>query len=173
MLKRLLVAILAAGSLIVLALPASSAAASATPPANNECVVHVIGQKPSGEMELSARRCYPTHAEAMSAEHVGAWGPRASVRASITSPTFVIGYHCDPFNIAAPCTSVVGSGCTGGWLNTSAAWSNKISSTQNGCPTIRHFDGPNLTGSSESTFVVGNVSNLTTLNNKTESIQYS
>jgi hypothetical protein len=67
----------------------------------------------------------------------------------------------------------MGSGCTGGWLNVSALWNNRISSTRNGCPTIHHFDLPGLSGSVEATGGVGTTDNLTTLSNRTSSIQYT
>ena len=83
------------------------------------------------------------------------------------SADFQIGLHCDGYNLAAPCTSVVGSGCTGGWLNVSAAWNNRISSTLSGCPQIKHFDGFNLTGAGRSTVSGPGPHNLTTFNNLT------
>ncbi|MEO7573506.1 MAG: hypothetical protein ABIX10_13820 [Acidimicrobiales bacterium] len=136
-----------------------------------ECVVHVIGQETTGLYRLGERRCYDTFDEAMAAEGVSTWGPGASSRAAATASSFVIGYHCDFYNLGTPCTSVVGSSCNGGWLNTSAAWNNRISSTQSGCPTIIHFDGANLTGASALTSGAG-PHNLVGFNNRTSSIQY-
>ena len=46
---------------------------------------------------------------------------------------------------------MVGADCTGGWLNTPAGWSNRISSTMHGCPRIRHFDGYYLVGPEQTT----------------------
>ena len=73
-------------------------------------------------------------------------------------------------NPAGGSTSTVGGDCNGGWLNTSSAWNNRIGSTANGCPAIRHFDGANLTGSVVITSAPGG--DLGVLNNKTTSIQY-
>ena len=51
-----------------------------------------------------------------------------------------------------------------------AVWINRVSSTLHGCPRIKHFDGYDLTPPSQTTFSPG--ADLTTLNNKTNSIQY-
>lgn len=171
MLKR---TIMASAVLVALVLPVTRAEAAAPPTtAGGYCVVHVTGHTTSGELQVSAPACYDTFAKSMSAEHVGAWGDGASAKAQALSvTTFTLGTHCDGYNLAAPCTSVVGDSCTGGWLNTSAAWNNRISSTSNGCPTIGHFDLANLGGASVSTVGAG-AHNLTTFNNRTTSLQYS
>ena len=106
----------------------------------------------------------------MRAEGVTAYGADAYKTAAVTAD-FQIGLHCDGYNLAAPCTSVVGTGCTGGWLNVVAAWNNRISSTLSGCPTILHFDGFNLTGAVAAVSGPG-PHNLTRFNNRTSSIQY-
>jgi hypothetical protein len=169
MFKRVIAVALVAASIGLLAVPTASAAKG---PSLDQCVVHVLRTTSTGELKLSAPNCYPTRSEAMAAEHVGAWGVGASARAAVTNTTFTIGYHCDGYDLTGPCTSVVGTGCTGGWLNTSTAWNNRISSTENGCPTVRHFDGANLTGASVNTTGVGSYTNLVTFNNKTSSLQY-
>ena len=83
---------------------------------------------------------------------------------------FIIGIHYDGLNWTGSTMTVVGSNCSGGWLNVSDAWNNRIRSTQNGCYRIRHFDGYNLTGSFEATFSPG--ANLTFMDRNTSSIQY-
>ena len=165
--------LLVLAALVATIAPIESATAQPAPeaPSGDYCVVHVTGQKASGELTVSSPRCYASHQSAMTAEGVGAWGSGASDRAQLQALTFEIGYHCDGYNLGGPCTSVVGSNCTGGWLNTSAFWSNRISSTLAGCPTVRHFDLPNLAGSVKVTFGAG-PHNLTTFNNRTESLQY-
>jgi hypothetical protein len=168
MVKRLLIAAaLVVGMLVVPGRPAD-----AVPPATGDyCVVHVTGQKATGELTVSTPRCYADLATSMRAEGVSAWGAGASQRAAALTD-FTIGYHCDGFGLAAPCTSVVGSSCSGGWLNLSSVWNNRISSTLSGCPQINHFDGTNLTGAVKSTFGAGPF-DLTTFNNITSSIQYT
>jgi hypothetical protein len=148
--KALVMALVVAATLVV---PVRGAEAA---PAGDHCVVHVTGQRASGELTVSAPRCYAAYDTAMRQEAV----------------TFQIGLHCDGYNLAAPCTSVVGTGCTGGWLNVSATWNNRISSTLSGCPTILHFDGFNLTGAVAAVSGPG-PHNLTGFNNRTSSIQYT
>jgi hypothetical protein len=159
--KRL---VLVLAALVAAIVPTASATADTAPapPHGDHCVVHVTGQRASGELTVSSPRCYASHRSAMTAEGVGARRQGA---------TFEIGYHCDGYHLVAPCTSVVGDSCTGGWLNTSAFWSNRISSTRNGCPTVRHHDRPNLAGSVKATVGTG-PHNLTTFDNRTESLQY-
>jgi hypothetical protein len=149
--KRVLVVALAVAATLVVPVRGAGAA-----PSGDYCVVHVTGQRASGELTVSAPRCYAAYDTALRAEAV----------------TFQIGLHCDGYDLAAPCTSVVGTGCTGGWLNVSAAWNNRISSTLSGCPTILHFDGFNLTGAVAAVSGPG-PHNLTGFNNRTSSIQYT
>jgi hypothetical protein len=168
MFKRLLVA----SALVVGMLVVPSLRADAAPPTTGDyCVVHVTGQKASGEMILTTPRCYSDFATSMRAEGVSAWGAGASERA-VARTDFQIGYHCDGFGLGAPCTSVVGSSCGGGWLNLSSTWNNRISSTSSGCPQINHYDGTNLTGAVKPVFGAGPF-DLTTFNNITSSIQYT
>jgi hypothetical protein len=159
-------------ALVATVLGASTGAAEARDlEVDDQCVVHIVDQLPSGELLVSDPACYPSFAEAMQAEGVDAWGTGASARAtSMAAATFTIGTHYDGFGFTGASTSVVGSNCNGGWLNTSSAWNNRISSTKHGCPRIRHYNGQNLTGSSETTFSPGG--NLGPLNNATSSIQY-
>ncbi len=147
----------------------SAGTAAAAPPAPEHCVVHVISTAPSGELLVGPASCYPTLEGAMTAEDVDASGTGASQRVSALA-TFTIGIHYDGGNFTGSSISVVGSNCSGGWLNLSATWNNRISSTEHGCPRIRHYSGTGLTGSSQTTVAPGG--NLTSLNNITSSIQY-
>jgi hypothetical protein len=153
--KRVLLVVIVATTFVV---PVGGA--EAAPATGRYCVVHVTGQKASGELTVSAPRCYAAYDTAMRSE--GGSAPAG----------FQIGLHCDGFGLGAPCTSVVGTGCTGGWLNVSAAWNNRISSTLSGCPTILHHDGFNLTGAIAAVSGPG-PHNLTGFNNRTSSIQYT
>jgi hypothetical protein len=83
---------------------------------------------------------------------------------------FAIGVHYDGAGFTGSSVTVVGSSCIGGWLNLPAAWNDRISSTANGCPQIRHFLHVNLAGTSASTFSPGG--NLGALSNEASSIQY-
>jgi hypothetical protein len=163
-------AVLAAVAAIVLAY-GYPAGASSSPP-RNQCVVHVVGHRASGELVLSERHCYTSFLGAMRAEGVDAWGSGAATKAKVVAlSSFTLATHYDGFSFTGASTSVVGSDCGGGWLNTSDTWTNRISSTKNGCPRVRHYDGDNLTGAFEST--TGGGGNLSTLNNRANSIQYT
>ena len=119
--------------------------------------MRVIGKLPSGELRTTAPVCSATRAEAV--QPSGA-----------TESDFTIGIHFDGPGYTGAAFEVVGADCTGGWLNINALWTNRVSSTMNGCPRIRHFDGYNLTGDYETTLYPG--ANLSALNNRTNSIQY-
>jgi hypothetical protein len=84
--------------------------------------------------------------------------------------TFSIGVHYDGFDLTGSSLTVVGVDCLGGWLNLPSTWNNRISSTLNGCPRIRHYDGVNLGTPQETTFSPGG--NLGALNNIASSVQY-
>ena len=163
-------------ALVALPLLAFAPTADAAP-ARRHCVVHVIGQKASGEFVTTPEDCYATYAAAMEASGFDTSGlstvtPQSMAEAGRlqTALTFTIGTHYDGSGYSGASFSVDGADCLGGWLNLGASWVNKISSTQNGCGRIKHFDGFNLTGGSESTFYPG--ANLVVNNNKTNSIQY-
>ncbi len=138
----------------------------------DQCVMHVIDELETGELVLSDPECYETFDEAMVQEGVDVWGADAAARAEEMSAAadFPIAVHWDGFNQTGASAVIVGSNCSGGWLNVSAAWDNRISSTQHGCARIRHFAGANLTGTNETT--LWPTGNLSTLNNATTSVQY-
>ena len=139
------------------------------------CVVQVVGQRPSGELETTPEQCYSTFAEAATAAGIpgvdASDSPRSISDAQLAD-SWAIGIHYDGFNGTGASLTVNGDDCSGGWLNVSASWVNKISSTRNGCNRVSHFSGTNLTGSVETTFGVNTLSNLSGLNNATDSIQY-
>lgn len=147
------------------------------------CVVDVVDQHADGEFVLSAPRCYPSFAEAAAEASAGAVQLGADASGQLlfdyegaatagVLASFTLGIHFDGFNGSGSSISVVGDSCTGGWWNTGATWANRISSSWNGCYRLKHHDGPNKTGASESTVGVGTTDNLTVLNNKAESGSY-
>jgi hypothetical protein len=157
--------------IVIAAVVAPGQAGAATARTEEHCVVRVIDQKSSGEMILSEPACYESFDAAMVSEGVGAWGDGAAALAAIEgTATFTIGIHYDGADYSGSSTSVVGSDCAGGWLNVSMTWDNRISSTRNGCPRIRHYTGTNLSGIFETTYSPGG--NLAVVNNQTSSIQY-
>lgn len=168
--KVLVVIVFAGGS----TLPAVSGAGAAAPA--DHCVRHVTGQRASGELIVGSSRCYATFESAMVAEGVTAWGPGAWEQVSSSGAAamaFTLATHYDlaNFNPANGSTSTVGTGCTGGWLNTSGGWNNRIGSTSQGCPSVIHFDGANRTGAFAVT--TGSGGNLGAMDNRTSSIQYT
>ena len=162
-------AVLAAVAAIVLAYAHPASTLSSRP--RNQCVVHVVGHRATGELVLSERHCYTTFLGAMRAEGVDAWGKGAAAEVEgLAAATFTLATHYDGANNSGASTSVVGSDCGGGWLNTVAAWDNRSQLDPQRLPHVRHYDGDDLTGANETT--LGSGGNLTGLNNKTNSIQY-
>jgi hypothetical protein len=154
-------------------------ASAATGKFESHCVVRVTGQKESGELITDEPKCYARFSDAMRATGVeGATTLRAGASSreiqavnSASTSSYVLATHYDGAGFTGSSTSTVGNDCLGGWLNTSASWSNRISSTSNGlCNRTRHYDYPNLGGGSED--VYGSGGNLWAYNNATESIQY-
>jgi hypothetical protein len=151
-----LVGVLAVATL----LPIASAGAA---PADEHCAARVMDKKSTGELVLGPTVCRSTRSAALVA--VGA----RSETGITTQQTWIIGTHYDGVFSGSSFT-VVGTSCSGGWLNVDSSWKNRISSTINGCNRIIHYDGDNLTGLAESTY---GSSALGALNNKTNSIQYT
>lgn len=165
-----LVGLVVAAPLAVLAAPAR---------AESHCVVQVVGQETDGELLLGDPNCFESFgAAAASIAGVGlasVTGPElfgdASVQAALSQ--FTLGVHFDAFNGVGSSIAVVGSNCNGGYWNTSIAWSNRISSSWNGCPRLRHYDWANRSGASADTTGVGTTDNLPLImSNRTESIAY-
>jgi hypothetical protein len=168
--SAMLLAVAMAASLVTVP-PAEANAA-------HHCVLRVVGQRQSGQLVTAPPSCYASFADAMASIGVdtrGVTNPNPATLAAAgrleRAATFTIGIHYDGANWTGSSMSVTGSNCLGGWLNVSSTWVNRISSTWNGCNRILHFDGYNRTGAYEST--MGNGGNLITLNNRTNSIQYT
>ncbi len=177
---RWLVALLlgAAGAVTLAPPPAASAQQA---PAETHCVLRVSYEKPSGEMVMAPARCYSTFAEAVADASGGdvkldAGTPAAALWSDtglqVLLSDFTLGVHYDGLSGTGSSVSVVGSSCSGGWWNTSAAWDNRISSSWNGCTRLRHYDYPNKGGASQDTYGSGTTDTLSTLNNRTESVVY-
>jgi hypothetical protein len=167
---------------LVVSIGAASAAVDAPPstPTSDapHCLTRVTGKLASGELQLSTPKCYATYADvlvkagvaavATNAQDLLARGGGGGVVA--LSGTFIIGTHYDGANFTGASISVQGSDCYGGYINLTGWWANRVSSTINGCPTVRHFYWPNLGGTFEDTNGFGG--NLYSLNNLSESISY-
>ena len=154
-----IVALLLLGSVLVAA-PESVAA-----PPEEHCAVRVVGQRPSGELLLTPATCRSTRTEALVAI-----GAISTAGYTAQSSSFMLGAHFDGFGYSGSSITVVGDDCLGGYINLSSDWDNRVSSTMNGCYRIRHYDGSDKTGASQT--ILGGGGNLSTLNNMANSIQY-
>ena len=128
-----------------------------TRPLESHCVVVVIGQEESGELITTDPVCFGIERLAQLQE----------------LSSFTLGTHYDGFNGTGSSINIIGSSCTGGYWNTPSAWDNRISSSYHGCAALRHYDLPNKGGSVQLTTGAGTIKNLSTLNNRTESVSYS
>jgi len=125
--------------------------ASAVPSASERhCSVAVLGQQADGELITTPETCTT--------------GPSGM---SILSTTIAV--HYTNANWTGSSFTVLGNGCTGGWLNLPSDWVNVISSTSSSC-TVSHYDFFYLGGTNEVLFGSGN---LTYMNDRTNSVQYS
>lgn len=167
------VAAAAAVVLLPVSVGAEPVAEFSSGPSGEHCVVRVEGQHRSGELLLSSEVCFGTLAEALASAGVdvdpgdSTVSMRTVSQEDLLAASSVLGVHYDGFNWTGASITVSGTTCGGGYTNLSSAWINRVSSTFNGCPTVRFFDGYDKTGSSEVA-----VGNLGALNNRTNSIQY-
>lgn len=165
---------------VVVVLGGSDASAAEAGP-EQHCVYRVVGIEADLELKMGAVECFGTFSEAAAAltqgrlrlpydTPVGALGGSPSYVALAGS--FTIGIHYDYFNGGGSSISVAGSSCVGGWWNTPGWFDNRESSSYNGCHRLRHWDNPGATGSGENTWGVGQIDNLTSMNNSVESVSY-
>lgn len=163
----------AASSLLVVGALVVPAASGGGGPTEEHCVIHVTGKRANGQFETGPETCYPRFSDAMAAVglQVEPTSRPGDLEAALVAD-WAIGVHYDGFNGGSSSLTVNGADCTGGWLNLSSTWVNRISSTKNGCGRIRHFDGSNLGGTYEDTYGAGTTDNLGLLNNAVNSIQY-
>lgn len=146
------------------------------PPPESHCVVVVIGQEESGELITTDPTCFGSE------DMARVWASSSLVLTATAGlgadsiqalTTFTLGTHYDGFNGTGSSISIIGSSCTGGWWNTPPAWDNRISSSYHGCAALRHYDLPDKGGSVQLTTGAGTIKNLSSLNNRTESVSYS
>lgn len=147
-----------------------------TDPGESHCVLVVIGQRQSGELITAPPVCLETEVLARlwavpALSVAGAPGLEAASIPALAS--FNLGVHYDGFNGNGSSIAIVGSTCTGGYWNTPTAWDNRISSSFHGCAALRHYDLPAKAGAGQLTTGVGTIKNLSTLNNRAESVSYS
>ncbi len=166
----------------------------------DHCYVDVLSTTPEGFFEVSSERCFRTYgevlAEASGGQIDGSLAQPFSVTALELETSRIIGSHYDLTGIeeedepfippdSGESFSVVGGPCNGGGLDlygNDGYWNNRVSSTANGCPVIRHYDeadpAPGIFPFQppvESTFGGYNLEtggNLTTLDDRVGAIQY-
>lgn len=145
-------------------------------PVETHCVVFVVDQKPDGELVTTEPACFQVKADAEA--WAQAWlsmvssEPTDESSGGVEVSSYTLGTHYDGANGSGSSISVVGSSCTGGYWNTPNTWDNRISSSYNGCVRLRHWDLPNKAGASQNTYGAGAIHNLTTMDNRTESVSY-
>jgi hypothetical protein len=148
---------------------------------DRHCVYEIVEVAADLELVMAPERCFGTFAEA------ALYLSSGLIRLPYDTPTsilesqsagvqrlanFTIGIHYDYYNGGGSSISVSGSSCVGGWWNTPTWFDNRESSAFNGCYRLRHYDGPNKGGSFQSTTGVGDTDNLSTLDNRVESVSY-
>jgi len=135
------------------------------------CLVNVIGQTDADEWLLSAPICTTgSAADLLAANGVREFTGEGEVAAGARAGT--LARHYDGANFTGSSISVAGGSCNGGWYNVPSWFDNRISSTvaYAPCSRIKHYDGDSLNGSYQSTWPSGNLSYM---NNRAESIEYS
>ena len=141
------------------------------------CAAEVVGQdEVTGELLLSDPICYTgDDAQAMATRAV--MGADTEIVTEdgrivevINASSSVLAWHYDGPNYTSSSFTVVGSNCNGGYVNLSAAWKDRVSSTLNNlCWRVKHWSAQNASGSLQSTWGGGNLSYM---NNRAESISY-
>lgn len=152
--------------------------AGASEGADEHCVLHVTGVERSGRYLTGEPVCYPTLVEALTeagvpldASRPGSAFGDIERSGAIASADRTIGIHWDGLNRTGSSITISGGECSGGFVDLSSAWVNRISSTWNVCPATRFFDGFGKTGDSQQTGLL--TVNLGALNNRANSISYS
>ena len=162
---------------VVAVLTSMSPTAGATSPSDSKteithCVVSVIDQLESGEFVLSDEECYSDFGSAMESLGLGeSAATPAQAQAAAFSIQSTLATHYDGASYTGSSFSVLGFNCLGGYVNMSASWDNRVSSTYSSfCPRVRHWTGVNLSGQYQDTLSSGNLSSP--VNNTVSSIQY-
>jgi hypothetical protein len=182
--RALILSVLALAATMAVAIPASAERARSSDVSSDEqhCVAAVVGQAADGELLLSEESCYDTFAEAMGDLSAG------TVKLDLETPgaavfddeligtlagSFTLGIHYDGYGGSGSSISITGSSCRGGYWNAYGFWSNRISSSFNGCYHLRHYDYYNKGGSSYNTYTAGQIDNIYGwMNNRTNSVAY-
>ena len=133
--------------------PPAAGAATKTKPVEQHCALQVIGESVDGELLTGPLECDSADSTSL----------------AMTASSGVIAKHFTGFNYTGSELDILGTSCTGGWLNMPAGWTNVIASTQSFC-TVVHYDLYYLQGSNATTYSPGN--NLYNFYARTNSAQY-
>jgi hypothetical protein len=182
--RALILSVFALAATMAVAVPASAERSRPGPSEGTEqhCVAAAVGQTTDGELLLGEETCYSTFAEVMTDLSAGTVQLHASTPATAVfddefvgtlAATFTLGIHYDGYNGYGSSIAITGSSCTGGFWNAYGWWSNRISSSFNGCYHLRHYDYYSKSGSSYNTYTAGQVDNIGSwFNNRTNSVAY-
>lgn len=156
----------------------SASSAEASTSRETHCVLFVVDQAVDGEFIMSEPVCFDNEASADvwavtdPQGKLGSGSVSAILGGYVAASTFTLGKHYDGAGGTGSSITIVGGSCTGGYWNTPSSWDNRISSSYNGCAHLIHWDWPNKSGSSQSTYGSGTTDNLGYMNNRTESVSY-
>jgi len=162
--------------------PASGARDAAGSATGNHCMAKIVDQRSDGELVTEKPVCFATFSEAMSYASDGAVKLDADTPGSavfedeVVGPLadqFTLGIHFDLYGGYGLSIGIVGTICNGGYWNALGWWSNRVSSSFNGCHHLRHYDEASRVGSYFDTWTGGQIDNIATwFNNRTESVAY-
>lgn len=182
--RALMVSLFALIITMLVAIPANAERSQSADVSGTErhCVAAVTGQTAEGEILLSEETCYDTFAEVMTDLSAGTVELPADTAASAVfddeligtlATSFTLGIHYDYYGGGGSSISITGTACSGGYWNAYGFWSNRISSSFNGCYHLRHYDGYSKSGSSYNTYTGGQIDNIYGwMNNRTNSVAY-
>lgn len=178
LMRRLLVgtAIVSLGAAVAIPYAApAQASTDAEPPKGEHCLIETSGVDEANNLIVTETSCFDSFAEVLTklgADDVAADARPANLDRSQIGLRAIIGVHYDGGSYDGDSFTVTGSTCTGGGLNVSSAWNDRISSTVNGCYRIEHFEHGGFAGATFNTYGSGGSMNGSTMNNKTTSIKY-
>lgn len=164
-LGKSIAAVTGALSVSVIAVPSGSA--TVVGDEESHCVIRMEAE--SAEAFPDALSCYPTLEEALSESGppIDALKGPESRSAALASSTLAM--HFDGRNNTGSSISISGTECSGGHVNLTSDWVNRIRSTANFCPTVKFFDGFDKSGDAEAT---SGIANLGPLDRRANSISY-
>ncbi len=182
--RALILSVVVLAAVLVVAIPANAerSRSNAVEGGEQHCVAAVTGQAEDGEMTLGPETCYGTFAEAMADVSAGTVTLDLDTAGSAVfddelvgtlAASFTLGIHYDGYGGSGSSISITGTSCSGGYWNAYGFWSNRISSSFNGCYHLRHYDGYSKTGGSYNTYGGGQIDNIYGwMNNRTNSVAY-